>query len=72
MSSCRCPTCHVGGEGSVRSPAGVPAHNFTLGHQGALIRPAAYKAHRPDGNASGAAHLQEKKGENGQSVFLTS
>lgn len=30
-------TCHVDGEGAVRSPAGVPAHHFALGHQGALI-----------------------------------
>lgn len=56
-------TCHVGGEGSVRSPAGVPAHNFTSGHQGALIRPAAYKSHGPDRHSSSTAHLQRRRKE---------
>ncbi len=54
-------TCHVGSKGSVRSPAGVPAHNFTPGHQGALIRSTAYKSHRPNRHTSSTTHLQRRK-----------
>lgn len=54
-------TSHVGGERSVRSPAGVPAHNFTPGHQGALVCSTTYKTHRPNRHTSSTAHLQRKK-----------
>lgn len=51
-------TCHVGGEGSVRSPAGVPAHDFTPGHQGAFVRSAPDKSHRPNRHTASTSHLQ--------------
>lgn len=56
-------TCHVGGKGSVWSPASVPAHNFTPRHQGALVRSAAHKSHWPDGNPASATHLHEDSGK---------
>lgn len=54
-------TGHVCGEGSVWSPARVPAHDFTSRHHGALVSSATHEAHGPNGYTTSAAHLRRER-----------
>lgn len=54
-------TCHVDGEGPVRSPAGVPADHFAVFHQGTFVAPPTNQAHWPHGYLACGSHLQKGK-----------
>lgn len=52
-------TCHVDGKGPVSSPACVPAHDFAVFHDRALVPSSSDQPHGPHGHLAGCAHLQE-------------